>query len=380
MLTVEEITNSSDFLQLAGVWNNLLSGSAANNIFLTWEWISNWWQVYGNNKELYVLTLKDNESTLVGIAPLYIRKNKILKGFPVNEVRFLGTGEDVSPDYLDFIIEQGRESEALDAYIRHLASKNQWDILNLTDMLSTSCNISFLTEAAQNGKFTIRQSDCATCPYIALPSSWEEYVSTLSANTRYNVKRRIKNIERDFTVRYFVWEDFEMLDDAMERLAHLHNKRWEEKECRHSFSSNEYVLFHKAVAKDFAKQGWLYLSCLELNGEIVGMLYDYRYGDNISYYQAGFDPAFHKYSPGLVLRAYVIRRAIDEGIKEVDLLKGAYDFKYMWTGHDRSTVNITVGRQSTASKLYFLNTFKRQEIKAAVKRALPDSVIRLVRG
>ena len=380
MLTVEEITNSKDFMKLAPAWNNLLSKSSADTIFLTWEWISNWWQVYENNKELYVLTLKDNENTLIGIAPLYIRKNKILKGFPVNEVRFLGTGEDVSPDYLDFIIEQGREAEALDAFLKHLELKNQWDVLNLTDMLSTSCNISFLTEAAQNGKFTIRQSDCATCPYIALPSSWEEYVSTLSANTRYNVKRRIKNIERDFTVRYFVWEDFEMLDDAMERLAHLHNKRWEEKECRHSFSSNEYVLFHKAVAKDFAKQGWLHLSCLELNGEIVGMLYDYRYGDNISYYQAGFDPAFHKYSPGLVLRAYVIRRAIDEGIKEVDLLKGAYDFKYMWTGHDRSTVNITVGRQSTASKLYFLNTFKRQEIKAAVKRALPDSVIRLVRG
>jgi CelD/BcsL family acetyltransferase involved in cellulose biosynthesis len=380
MLTVEEITNSSDFLQLASVWNQLLARSNSNTIFLTWEWISNWWQVYGHKKELYVLTLKDNDNSLIGIAPLYMRKEKILKGFPVNEVRFLGTGEDVSPDYLDFIIEQGRESEALDAFIRYLASKNQWDVLNLTDMPSTSCNIDFLAETAKNNGFTIRQSECATCPYIILPSAWEEYVSTLSANTRYNVKRRIKNIERDFTVRYFVWEDFKRLDDAMDRLAHLHNKRWEEKECRHSFSSNEYVSFHKAVAKDFAKKGWLHLSCLELDEEIVGMLYDYRYGDKISYYQAGFDPSFHKYSPGLVLRAYVIRRAIVDGMKEIDLLKGAYDFKYMWTGHARSTVNVTVGRQSTASKLYFLNTFKRQEIKAAVKRALPDSVIRLVRG
>lgn len=380
MLKIEEIRDTGEFMKLAGFWNNLLSKSAADTIFLTWEWVSNWWQVYSHNKELYVLTLKDNESTLIGIAPLYIRKNKILKGFPVNGVQFLGTGEDVSPDYLDFIILQGRESEALDAFIRHLASKDQWDVLNLTDMLSTSCNIDFLAEPAKNSGFTIRQSECATCPYIVLPSSWEEYVGTLSANARYNVKRRIKNIERDFKTRYFVWEDFERLDDAMERLAQLHNKRWEEKECRHSFSSNEYVSFHKAVAKDFAKQGWLHLSCLELNGEIVGMLYDYRYGDKISYYQAGFDPAFHKYSPGLVLRAYVIRRAIEGGMKEIDLLKGAYNFKYMWTGHDRCTVNVTVGRQSTASKLYFLNTFKRQEIKAAVKRALPDSVIRLVRG
>lgn len=379
MLKIEEIRDTGEFIKLAGVWNNLLSKSAADTIFLTWEWISNWWQVYSHDKELYVLTLKDNESTLIGIAPLYIRKNKILKGFPVNEVRFLGTGEDVSPDYLDFIIEQGRESEALDAFIRHLASKNQWDVLNLTDMPSTSSNIIFLAEPAKNNGFTIRQSECATCPYIALPSSWEEYVSTLSANTRYNVKRRIKNIERDFKTRYFVWEDFEMLDDAMERLAHLHNKRWEEKECRHSFSSNEYVSFHKAVAKDFAKQGWLHLSCLELDGEIVGMLYDYHYDGKIFYYQAGFDPSFYKYSLGLVLRAYVIQRAITEGVKELDLLKGAYAHKYMWTESDRQTVNMVIGRDTAASRIFFLNTFQKPRMKAAIKKALPASVLKLVK-
>jgi CelD/BcsL family acetyltransferase involved in cellulose biosynthesis len=380
MLTIRKITDSNDFLKLAPVWNQLLARSNSNNIFLTWEWISNWWQVYGQGKDLFVLGLKNDEGSLIAIAPLYIRKKKFLGGFFFTEVRFLGTGEDVSPDYLDFIIARGSEAEAIDAFMKHLTLNNGWDVINLTDMLSNSSANEILKKKAGEMGLVVRQSECATCPYIVLPSSWEEYVGTLSANARYNVKRKIKNIERDFKTRYFVWEDFERLDDAMERLAQLHNKRWEEKECRHSFSSNEYVSFHKAVSKDFAKQGWLHLSCLELNGEIVGMLYDYRYGDKISYYQAGFDPVFHKYSPGLVLRAYVIRRAIEEGMKEIDLLKGAYDFKYMWTGLDRSTVNITVGRQSTASKLYFLNTFKRQEIKAAVKRALPDSVIRLVKG
>lgn len=378
-MKIEEITSLEDFYQLGQKWNNILCESNTNNIFLTWEWISNWWQVYRNDKELYVLTLKDNNNSFIGIAPLYIRKKKILKGFPVHEIRFLGTGEDVSPDYLDFIIEQGREAEAIDAFIGHVALQKQWDVLNLTDMPSTSSNIVFLEEIAKNNGFRIAQSECATCPYIVLPSSWEEYVGTLSANARYNVKRRIKNIERDFKTRYFVWEDFERLDDAMERLAQLHNKRWEEKECRHSFSSNEYVSFHKAVAKDFAKQGWLHLSCLELNGEIVGMLYDYRYGDKISYYQAGFDPEFHRFSPGLVLRAYVIRKAIEDGMKEIDLLKGAYDFKYMWTGHDRSTVNVVVGKDNIRAKAFFFEAFHKPRMKASIKRGIPDSILKLVK-
>lgn len=379
-MKIEEITSLEDFYQLGQKWNSILCESNTNNIFLTWEWISNWWQVYGNNKELYVLTLKDNNNSFIGIAPLYIGKKKILKGFPVHEIRFLGTGEDVSPDYLDFIIEKGREAEALDAFIRHLKLKNQWDVLNLTDISSSSTNIQFLAETGKINGFTIRQSECATCPYITLPSSWEEFVSTLSANARYNVKRRMKNLERDFKTRYFVWEDFESLDGAMERLAQLHNKRWEEKECRHSFSSNEYVSFHKAVAKDFAKQGWLHLSCLELNGEIVGMLYDYYYDGKIFYYQAGFDPSFYKYSLGLVLRAYVIQRAITEGVKELDLLKGAYAHKYMWTPYDRQTVNIVIGKDTAASRIFFLNAFQKPRMKAAIKKALPASVLKLVKG
>src|SRR5512143_877377 len=99
--------------------------------------------------------------------------------------------------------------------------------------------------------------------------------------------------------RYFLWQDTETLTSAMELLAALHSRRWEEKGTSRSFSTPQYNAFHKAVALDFARKGWLNLSCLELDGEIVGMFYDYRYGNKIYYYQAGFDPEFSRYSPGL---------------------------------------------------------------------------------
>lgn len=375
-MKIEEITDTADFHRLAPIWNRLLARSNADTVFLTWEWVSNWWKVYGSGKDLWVLTLRDDTGALIGIAPLYRRRRKILKSITVNEIRFLGSGEDVSPDYLDFIIERGKESEAIEAVAAYLASRVEWDVLDLTDVLSTSLTaMSFKSIFARDG-FSVHDRTCATCPYIVLPSSWDEFLNTLSANARYNVKRRIKNIERDFRARFFVWEDMEGLDGAMESLARLHNKRWEEREVRHSFSSDEYISFHKAVARDFAKQGWLHLSCLELNGELIGMLYDYHYGDKLFYYQAGFDPAFHKYSPGLVLRAYVIQKAIHDGVRELDFLKGAYAHKYLWTPYDRSTLSITVGRQSKVGRLYFFSAFRRKELKDAVKRVFPVSLTR----
>jgi len=375
----EEITNVENLRQLGAVWNPLLSQSSSDNIFLTWEWVSNWWRVYGHDKELRVLVLKDKNEDIVAIAPLYVRRKKIFKSFSINEVRFLGTGEDVSPDYLDLIIMKDREEEAINAFIKYISGKDGWDVLNLTDMLSTSLSYAILEKAASGNGLIVERSECATCPYIKIPSSWEDYMAGLSKNMRYNVKRRIHNLEKNFKARYFIWQDIEGLQNAMERLALLHNRRWEEKSSNHSFSSKEYNTFHQTVAKEFALKGWLQLSCLELDSEIVGILYDYRYKNKIYYYQAGFDPSFYKYSVGLVLRAYVIQKAIEDGIEEIDLLKGGYDHKYKWTESDRNTVNLIIGKDTLGSKMFFFDTFKKPQMKAAIKKTLPNSLLKMIK-
>ena len=379
MLIVEEITNIENLRQLGAVWNPLLSQSRSDSIFLTWEWVFNWWQVYGQRKELCVLVLRGQNGDIIAIAPFYVRKKKVLKSFSTHEVRFLGTGEDVSPDYLDLIIMKDREDEAINAFIEYISRKDGWDVLNLTDMLSTSISYAILEKAASDNGLIVKRNECATCPYIQIPSSWEEYISGLSKNMRYNVKRRIHNLEKNFKTRYFIWQDIEGLQNAMERLAFLHNKRWEEKSSIHSFSSKEYNAFHQAVAKEFVPKGWLQLSCLELDGEIVGILYDYRYKNKIYYYQGGFDPSFYKYSLGLVLRAYVIQKAIEDKIEEIDLLKGGYDHKYKWTESDRNTVNLMIGKDTIGSKFFVFDEFRKPQMKAAIKKALPNFLLKMIK-
>jgi CelD/BcsL family acetyltransferase involved in cellulose biosynthesis len=379
MLLIEEIGDTARLGSLANKWNNILSQSESDNIFLTWEWVYNWWQVYGRGKKLRVLVLRAQDEAIVAIAPFYVRTQKILGGLSINEIRFLGTGEDVSPDYLDFIIKRGFENEAINVFIKYLAVKNGWHVINLTDMLSTSSNAKILQKVASDNSLVVEGSERATCPFIQLHSDWEEYISGLSKNTRYNIKRRRQNLEKTFKTRYFMWQDIERLEYAMERLSFLHNKRWEQKGNKHGFSSKEYNAFHQAVAREFAMKGWLQLSCLELDGEIVGILYDYRYGNKIYYYQGGFDPSLYKYSLGLVLRAYVIQKAIENGIKEIDLLKGGYEHKYMWTEHDRHTINLMIGNNTFGSKAFFFDTIRKPQMKAAIKKTVPDFLLKMIK-
>jgi CelD/BcsL family acetyltransferase involved in cellulose biosynthesis len=379
MLALEVIDNKESFQSLGDRWNDLLSRSASDTIFLTWEWVFNWWQVYGREKELHILILKDQNGALVAIAPFYVRLTKVFKGIQIKEVRFLGSGEDVSPDYLDIIVKKGYENEAIRTILKYLSNDRKWDILNLTDILSTSSILKKLKKSALDNGLTVKEVACAICPYIQLPSSWEDYLARLSKNTRYNVRRRTRNLAKQFNTRFFIWEDIDQLDTAMERLATLHNKRWTEKGSSQSFATEEYNAFHRAVARDFADKGWLHLSSLELDGEIVGIYYDYQYNNKIYYYQGGFDPSLYKYSLGLVLRAYIIEKAIEEGLTEIDLLKGAYDHKYMWTDLDRCTVNLIIGNSRPGSKLFHLDRFKTPQLKAFLKKNIPENIVSLLR-
>jgi CelD/BcsL family acetyltransferase involved in cellulose biosynthesis len=379
MLLIEEIGDTVRLRSLADKWNNILSQSESDNIFLTWEWVINWWQVYGAGKKLRVLVLRDQDEAIVAIAPFYVRAKKILGGLSINEIRFLGTGEDVSPDYLDLIIKKVFEIEAINGFIKYLAVKNGWHVINLTDVLSTSFNVKILQKVATDSRLVVESTERATCPYIQLLPDWEEYIGGLSKNTRYNIKRRRQNLEKTFKTRYFIWQDIGALDHAMERLSFLHNKRWEQKGGKHGFSSQEYNAFHQAVAREFATKGWLQLSCLELDGEIAGILYEYRYGNKIYYYQGGFDPSRYKYSLGLVLRAYVIQKAIEDGVKEIDLLKGGYDHKYMWTEHDRHTINLMIGNNTLGSKTFFFDTIRKPQMKAAIKKTLPNFLLKMIK-
>src|SRR5260221_4118848 len=45
-LHLELITTLEQFEALQSDWNALLHYNATNEIFLTWEWQSTWWQVY----------------------------------------------------------------------------------------------------------------------------------------------------------------------------------------------------------------------------------------------------------------------------------------------------------------------------------------------
>ncbi|MDL5503965.1 MAG: hypothetical protein QSU88_12215, partial [Candidatus Methanoperedens sp.] len=68
-MKIREINSVYDFKSIRTTWNDLLAKSPDGNIFLTWEWLFEWWEYFNNGKKLKILMIEDRDET-VGIMPL----------------------------------------------------------------------------------------------------------------------------------------------------------------------------------------------------------------------------------------------------------------------------------------------------------------------
>jgi CelD/BcsL family acetyltransferase involved in cellulose biosynthesis len=123
-------------------------------------------------------------------------------------------------------------------------------------------------------------------------------------------------------------------------------------------------VMHRALA-----QGWLRLFCIEAEGQVMAMLYCYRWRDRMCYFQGGFDPAQSKLRPGLILMGHAIEQAIVEGAGVYDMLRGQYDFKTQWARSTRQTGVFELPRRTLGATAWHLRT----EVLPGWKRRLTGS-------
>ena len=108
------IQSAEPFREHRTAWNALVERSTSRTVFLTWEWLSAWWAVYSEGRQLNIVAVWDGDS-LVGAAPLY------LSGGGEGELRFLSDLE-VGADFIDYLVLPGKEEAVGDVIWRQLAS------------------------------------------------------------------------------------------------------------------------------------------------------------------------------------------------------------------------------------------------------------------
>jgi CelD/BcsL family acetyltransferase involved in cellulose biosynthesis len=337
-----------EFALMREEWNELLASSGADCLFLSWEWLSAWWKSLGEDRRLSIMTVRTGlapaispareggvELTnrlrtgprLIAIAPLCLDSKASTQGRFLPEAAFLGSGFAGS-DYLDIIVRAGYETVAMEALTLELGQK-RW-CLRWTNM---SCGASAYRAAVglQTRGWQVIDTAINVCRYISLAGqTWDSYLASLGAEHRYGFNRKWKRLNREFNVRF---EQAQTPDESRDSLAlaiALHNARWRERGGSDAFHTPELVAFHHEFSQLALRRGWLRLYTLRLNEAPVASIYGFLYRGKFYFYQSGFDPAFDKYSVGLVAMGLAIQAAIQEGAEEYDLLHGDEAYKRHW--------------------------------------------------
>ena len=331
MPTVTVITDTAAFESLADEWRALLADSAADPLFLSWEWLFTWWRCLGDRRALRVLAVRDG-ARLVGLAPLVVRAAALRRLQPFEVLEFLGTGTAGS-DYLDVIAACGREADVLDALVAHFAATRT--TLEFSHAAPGAFVALLAASLADRGWATVAQP-VEVCPYASLAGrDWDSYLGTLGGAHRYNVRRRFRNIAKSFDARFERARDDAERREFLADLVRLHRLRREPLGGSDGLGDERMVAFHDAFTARAQRAGWLRLYRLVLDGAVVAAVYGAAVGDKFYFYQSGFDPAFGRHSVGLLILAHSIRDAIGEGLAEYDLLHGNEGYKYQWAEHER---------------------------------------------
>lgn len=327
------------FEQLQTIWEALERLDDQCTPFNTWAWNSQWWKYYATSKDKPALLVATHEQHVVAIAPLYIHATFMCRRLPVAVLRFIGTGKDTSPDYMNIIAHPEWRHVAEQCLIAFLPKIPAWQKLWLTDVREHSSLERCIREliASQAGTSIARITE--ETQRAALPLSFDTYRSTLSRKRRKQINHRQNRLEQAGDAQLSICANQSELAEATDALVNLHRLRWQSKGKPGAFRSVAYEQFHRSIIKHFFTHDLLWLTTLKLDDQIIGVQYIFAWRGELMFMQSGYSPDHESLSPGHVLFTFAIQRAIESGMHQLDMLKGNYRYKSAYTSETISTIS-----------------------------------------
>lgn len=248
---------------MAPEWEQLAAISPTGSVFSTWGWVKAWWGYYGHGGEPFVVTLRNSDRRLVGLAPLM----RVRLG-PLRVLKFIGAPHS---DYNDLLVDPRFEREALDIIFEYLAARHDaWDLWIATEIPSTSASLTALGRVGDNGlqATTLRRVECRG---RTLAGDWAAFLDSLSVRRRRKVARTMRRAEEK-GVLYGLVSDPDDVPRVVAELYSGHVARWQAaSRLDPVHASPTFLAFLQAVAREFLSRGHLKLERLEIGESPVAL-------------------------------------------------------------------------------------------------------------
>jgi CelD/BcsL family acetyltransferase involved in cellulose biosynthesis len=208
----------------------------------------------------------------------------------------------------------------------------------------------------------------STAPYVDLSAGFEAYRMSLRKKRRGELDHSAGKMFGAMDVRYWRCDPGEF-PTAVRTLFDLHRRRAASLRRGTVFRGERLIRFHEDVAVRLQQQGQLWLRFLRHGERPIAAWYCFECHGRLLAYQTGLDPAWEKHGVGNLLLFEVFREASEQGLKEVDLLRGGHS-KSRWTKRTRALTNINMYNDTVVAHVARWGARKRAQLAHAVRRGL----------
>lgn len=343
------INSSLQFLVLDGFedslinknqWNDLVQRGSSNVIFITYQWQSIWWEVFGRGKLLLILALQDGKP--IAIAPLFAHKGMIF---------FVGSG---GSDYLDFIGDIS-DPKVLEGMLV-LAKEQVPDFLGFRfyHVLENSKTHSIIFDLANKKDWVLYDEGELPSPILALKDFPEK---AHEATRKKSLLRHEAWFSRNGRLKIDHLQKSEDILPHLKNFFEQHISRWNVTDFPSLFLEPQQQLFYKRITETLAKAGWLIFTRVIWQENSIAFHFGFNYHGCFLWYKPSFDLAYAKHSPGEVLLRQLLLNARKEEAQTFDFGLGDEAFKKRFATSTRFVKTLGIYPQNVIKKNYYEKSF-----------------------
>ncbi len=358
-MRIDVIDEYPRLCDLKDTWQNLYDADPEAHFFLSWTWMSKWLEEVVPPWIVLAARPERSDEGYVAFFPL-----RVLTRFrqDVGLVNVLQAACHGLGEYTGLICHPDFEDQAIPAFAKQLR-KIRWATLDLRSFSSSDKRFNLILAgfAKQSFRFeypdfsaTGDKIDYGIAPYIDLPDSWDDYLTTkLRSETRRKARRFLRQVEDSDEFR-ITHANADTLDRDLDFLLRLWALMWG---SRYSKNLETVQRTDRMMLEHAFDEGALFLSVFWKNDQPLGALAALidRKNKSLVVKLHVRDDTFRNPSPGFVLFADAIRYAIGEGFKTCDFMRGNHPYKYSFGVDEASLHDCLVHRRPARDTATYLD-------------------------
>ncbi|HJT42009.1 MAG TPA: GNAT family N-acetyltransferase [Rhizomicrobium sp.] len=300
--------------ELATRWTEL-EGRASGGFFLSWRWIGSWLRTT-DLRPLLVTAMQGDTVLALGLLTLCTKRRHFI---PVRQLCLHESGsadlDAVMIEHNNFLMADGAPAGLITDIVRSLQSASSgWDEIVLSGVSPG------IAGAMADCGLRIEIDRSSPNYGVDLSGKWEE---KLSENQRAQIRQSRAHAERIGPLRLERAGGAQQALAFFEKMLEMHNRYWQARGKPGAFASQHARSFHHALIAAPSDRADIELLALTAGAEVLGYLYNFRYGERIYSYQSGFSYSDdNRHRPGLIAHTMAMADAKARGLRLYDFLAG----------------------------------------------------------